>query len=134
MAERSLSLSLRVGERERERERVREREMEGGKRGAEAGQSSGSGVKDEQRENHKEMSENPSGVCELRQVEEEEEEDGVDESKGVSGFVPGPLLSLKEQIEKDKVFFFLPLMSASLLFSFFSFLNFGLSLREKTGS
>ncbi|XP_024019172.1 rho GDP-dissociation inhibitor 1 [Morus notabilis] len=73
--------------------------MESGKRGAEAGPSSGYGVGEERQQKHKEMSRKPS---ELRVVQEEEEV--ADESKGgdVGGFVPGPLLSLKEQIEKDK--------------------------------
>lgn len=36
--------------------------------------------------------------------DEEEEEDGHQEDKGAfENFVPGPLLPLKEQIEKDKV-------------------------------
>ncbi|XP_062080050.1 rho GDP-dissociation inhibitor 1-like [Humulus lupulus] len=84
--------------------------MEGGKGGAEAGPSSGSssahGVGNGEGENHKEMSEKPSGVSELGPELEEEDEDrdvGVDGTKSdESGFVPGPLLSLKEQIEKDK--------------------------------
>ncbi|KAH7517417.1 hypothetical protein FEM48_Zijuj09G0061300 [Ziziphus jujuba var. spinosa] len=46
------------------------------------------------------MSEKPSGVCD---VGVEEEDDGDTKVDGVvAGFVPGPLVSLKEQIEKDK--------------------------------
>ncbi|PRQ25771.1 putative Rho protein GDP-dissociation inhibitor [Rosa chinensis] len=67
--------------------------MEGGKRGDEAGPSS---------EKLEELSEKLSEFCHVE--EEEEEEDGEDHrSNGVAaGFVPGPLVSLKEQIEKDK--------------------------------
>lgn len=44
--------------------------------------------------------------------DDEEEEDGADDENhqeikdAIGNFVPGPLLPLKEQIEKDKVFFF----------------------------
>ncbi|PON34763.1 Rho protein GDP-dissociation inhibitor [Parasponia andersonii] len=101
--------------------------MEGGKGGAEAGPSSGTGSSS----NHEEMSEKPSGVCELGREEEEEEEeedDGVDESKGdestVSGsFVPGPLVSLKDQIEKDKDDYSLRRWKEKLLGSLESDLN-----------
>lgn len=89
--------------------------MESGKRGgAEAGSSSGYGVGEERREIHDEMSQKPPS--EVRGLQGEDDEDVVvaaaaaddDESKvDVGGFVPGPLLSLKEQIEKDKVFPFL---------------------------
>lgn len=84
--------------------------MESGKRGgAEAGSSSGYGVGEERREIHDEMSQKPPS--EVRGLQGEDDEDVVvaaavaddDESKvDVGGFVPGPLLSLKEQIEKDK--------------------------------
>jgi Rho GDP-dissociation inhibitor len=51
---------------------------------------------------------------------DEDEEEIIDHTKkGV--FVPGPLLSLKEQIEKDKVLFFI-LFSKNFLY--FSFCNF----------
>ncbi|XP_060676366.1 rho GDP-dissociation inhibitor 1-like [Ziziphus jujuba] len=81
--------------------------MEGGKRASEAGPSSGGssgciggGCGEERREKEKEMSEKPSGVCD---VGVEEEDDGDTKVDGVvAGFVPGPLVSLKEQIEKDK--------------------------------
>lgn len=104
--------------------------MEGGKRASEAGPSSGGsssacGVGEERREKHKEMSEKPSEVC---FVGEEEEDD--DDAKGhgvVAGFVPGPLVSLKEQIEKDKVFvlfFFSHLQFLSIL----NYLTLGVAL------
>ncbi|KAF3436114.1 hypothetical protein FNV43_RR23206 [Rhamnella rubrinervis] len=81
--------------------------MEGGRRASEAGPSSGGsssacGVGVERRENRMDMSEKPSEVC---FVGGEEEDDDDDDAKGhgvVAGFVPGPLVSLKEQIEKDK--------------------------------
>jgi Rho GDP-dissociation inhibitor len=91
--------------------------MEGGKRGEEAGPSSGGGsssasasasgvVGDQRQEKQKEMSEKPSQVCGVvEEGDEEEEEVDVKDEGVVDGFVPGPLLSLKEQIEKDKVFF-----------------------------
>ncbi|KDP26493.1 hypothetical protein JCGZ_17651 [Jatropha curcas] len=65
--------------------------MESGK-GVEAGPSTIGGVGEKQEE----MAEKP--VIENDETEEEEEDNGVP----VAGFVPGPLLSLKEQIEKDK--------------------------------
>uniref|UniRef100_A0A2N9FI45 Rho GDP-dissociation inhibitor 1 n=1 Tax=Fagus sylvatica TaxID=28930 RepID=A0A2N9FI45_FAGSY len=88
--------------------------MEGGKRGEEAGPSSGGGsssasasasgvVGDQRQEKQKEMSEKPSQVCGVvEEGDEEEEEVDVKDEGVVDGFVPGPLLSLKEQIEKDK--------------------------------
>lgn len=70
--------------------------MEGGKRGDEAGPSS---------EKLGELSEKLNEVCHVGEDEEDEDEDH--RSNGVAaGFVPGPLVSLKEQIEKDKVFSF----------------------------
>ncbi|KAL5561965.1 hypothetical protein UlMin_031712 [Ulmus minor] len=80
--------------------------MEGGKKGTEAGSSSGASSAcfgDEREERLKNMIEEPSEDDPDVQVEEEDD-DGED-SKGeqiASGFVPGPLLSLKEQIEKDE--------------------------------
>lgn len=68
-------------------------EMEGGKRGDEAGPSS---------EKLKELSEKLSEVCDVGEEDDDDDEDH--KSNGV-GFVPGPLVSLKEQIEKDKVLF-----------------------------
>ncbi|KAL6208813.1 hypothetical protein ACLB2K_019758 [Fragaria x ananassa] len=66
--------------------------MEGGKRGDEAGPSS---------EKLGELSEKLIEVCHVGEDEEDEDEDH--RSNGVAaGFVPGPLVSLKEQIEKDK--------------------------------
>lgn len=41
---------------------------------------------------------------EMLKIETDDEDE--DSIKKDSGFVPGPLLSLKEQIEKDKVFLF----------------------------
>ncbi|KAF5482455.1 hypothetical protein F2P56_003025 [Juglans regia] len=86
--------------------------MEGGKRGEGAGPSSGGsssagGVGDQRPKKEKETSEEPSGVLGGvgEEEEEEEEEDHNDDAKDdrlVAGFVPGPLVSLKEQIEKDK--------------------------------
>jgi len=78
--------------------------MEGGKRGEEAGPSSGGStsacVGDQRQDKQKEMGEKPS---EVRGVgEEEEEEENHDDDGVVAGYVPGPLVSLKEQIEKDK--------------------------------
>jgi len=77
--------------------------MEGGKRGEEAGPSSGGSssacVGDQRQEKQKEMGEKP---MEVRGVVEEEEEEDHDDDGVVDGYVPGPLVSLKEQIEKDK--------------------------------
>ncbi|KAL6217584.1 hypothetical protein ACLB2K_010801 [Fragaria x ananassa] len=68
--------------------------MEGGKRGDEAGPSS---------EKLGELSEKLNEVCHVGEDEEDEDEDEDHRSNGVAaGFVPGPLVSLKEQIEKDK--------------------------------
>jgi hypothetical protein len=54
--------------------------------------------------------------------EDGDEEEIIDHSKkGV--FVPGPLLSLKEQIEKDKVLFFILFSKNFLYFSFCNFLS-----------
>lgn len=79
--------------------REREREME---REAEAGTSS---------DKHKEMSEKRTRLCDfVEQQEIEEDDDFLDQNDDVrghgDGFVPGPLLSLKDQIEKDKVFIY----------------------------
>ncbi|KAM6565069.1 hypothetical protein CsatB_025067 [Cannabis sativa] len=60
----------------------------------------GVGIEKEEGDNHKEMIENPSGVCEFGP--EDDDDDEEESSVLSSGFVPGPLLSLKEQIEKDK--------------------------------
>lgn len=121
-------------------------EMEGGgKRGEEAGPSSGGsssagGVGDQRQEKEKDLSEKPSEV--LGGVEEEEEEDEEedhnDDAKDdrlVAGFVPGPLLSLKEQIEKDKVLFFVPkyfsLFLILILSRYDCILMFGIALSRK---
>ena len=104
--------------------------MEGGKRGEEAGPSSGGGsssasasasgvVGDQRQEKQKEMSEKPSQVCGVVEEGDEEEEEDVKDEGVVDGFVPGPLLSLKEQIEKDKVFF----LSLSIFFFIFLYSN-----------
>jgi Rho GDP-dissociation inhibitor len=53
------------------------------------------------------MGEKPSEVHGVVQEEEEEGEDQDDDGV-VAGYVPGPLVSLKEQIEKDKVLFCFP--------------------------
>jgi len=100
--------------------------MEGGKRGEEAGPSStggsssssslacggggggGGGGGDQRQEKQKEMNEKLSEVCgvvEGDEAEEEEDRDDDDDAKEDevdAGFVPGPLVSLKEQIELDK--------------------------------
>ncbi|OAY34663.2 rho GDP-dissociation inhibitor 1 [Manihot esculenta] len=71
--------------------------MEGGKR-IEAGPST-TGEVGEKEERPKKMAEKAMAEAVIDYEEEEEEEDnGVP----VPGFVPGPLLSLKEQIEKDQ--------------------------------
>ncbi|KAM1007447.1 hypothetical protein TB1_004037 [Malus domestica] len=84
--------------------------MEGGKRADEAGASSSGGfssagaVSDHGRgrqEKQKEMAEKLSAFCDAG-GEEEEEDDKSNEVAAAAGFVPGPLVSLKEQIEKDK--------------------------------
>jgi Rho GDP-dissociation inhibitor len=98
--------------------------MEGGKRGEEAGPSSGGSssacVGDQRQEKQKEMGEKP---MEVRGVVEEEEEEDHDDDGVVDGYVPGPLVSLKEQIEKDKVLFCFPF--------FCSVLHFGTKRKEK---
>ncbi|EOX94369.1 hypothetical protein QUC31_004506 [Theobroma cacao] len=75
--------------------------MESGKR-AEAGPSTGASEEKQEREERK-MTEKPLAVevCDDHE-EDEEDEDKEDGVGAVAGFVPGPLLSLKEQIEKDK--------------------------------
>ncbi|KAL5860013.1 hypothetical protein ACOSQ4_001309 [Xanthoceras sorbifolium] len=77
--------------------------MESGKV-AEAGPSN-VGADDEKQQGmktEKPLSEGFDDGNEEAEEEEEEEEDHNDIKKGGVGFVPGPLLSLKEQIEKDK--------------------------------
>ena len=89
--------------------------MEGGNRKKrpeeEAGPSSGLSYASGVGASKQELNEKPSDAFdegrreEEEEVEEEEEEEAFGDNKnGV--FVPGPLLSLKEQIERDKVFFF----------------------------
>ncbi|KAJ0053492.1 rho GDP-dissociation inhibitor 1-like [Pistacia vera] len=76
--------------------------MEAGKR-TEAGTSSGGGEKQEKLREMK--SEKPSSEVfdDGDDHEYEDEEDGKEGAAiATAGFVPGPLLSLKEQIEKDK--------------------------------
>ncbi|BFG42912.1 hypothetical protein CerSpe_291860 [Prunus speciosa] len=71
--------------------------------GSSSGGSSAGGVVSDQgrEEKQKEMREKLSEVCGVG--EEEEDDDDDDKSNGIaSGFVPGPLVSLKEQIDKDK--------------------------------
>ncbi|XWS76214.1 hypothetical protein CRYUN_Cryun01aG0156600 [Craigia yunnanensis] len=72
--------------------------MESGKR-AEAGPSTGVSEEKQERE-QREMTEKPLTieVCNDRK-EDDDKEDGAG---ALAGFVPGPLVSLKEQIEKDK--------------------------------
>lgn len=86
--------------------------MEGGKRAEEAGPSSGGSssacggvAADHKEEKQKATSENPIEVHGVEEEEEGEEDhdDDVRDDGAVAGFVPGPLVSLKEQIEKDKV-------------------------------
>lgn len=89
--------------------------MEDGKRASEAGPSSGGSSRcvgcEERREKQKEMSEKPSGVCDAGEEDDDDTKvDGI-----AAGFVPGPLVSLKEQIEKDKVFSFF-LLQTSICF------------------
>lgn len=87
-----------------------------------AGPSSGRGEVEKQEEMMKE---------EARAFDEEEddEEDGHQEYKGAFGnFDPGPLLPLKEQIEKDKVQFFTIFLASYLYLSsaidiYFSLVN-----------
>ncbi|KAK8565267.1 hypothetical protein V6N13_020388 [Hibiscus sabdariffa] len=75
--------------------------METGKR-AEAGPSAAVS-EDKQEREQREMSEKPLALeVSDDHDEEEEEEDGGGGGELLAGFVPGPLLSLKEQIEKDK--------------------------------
>ncbi|KAB1199220.1 Rho GDP-dissociation inhibitor 1 [Morella rubra] len=85
--------------------------MEGGKRAEEAGPSSGGSssacggvAADHKEEKQKATSENPIEVHGVEEEEEGEEDhdDDVRDDGAVAGFVPGPLVSLKEQIEKDK--------------------------------
>ena len=81
-------------------ERERERERESRKR-AEAGPSTG---EEKQEREQREMTEKPLAV---EVCDDHEEDDSKEDAAGaLAGFVPGPLVSLKEQIEKDKVFFF----------------------------
>ncbi|KAJ9176474.1 hypothetical protein P3X46_011783 [Hevea brasiliensis] len=76
--------------------------MDGGK-GVEAGPST-TGVVGEKQERQKEMADKAlaEAVIDYDDDEEEEEEEGSGVPVPVPGFVPGPLLSLKEQIEKDQ--------------------------------
>ncbi|KAJ7977207.1 Rho GDP-dissociation inhibitor 1 [Quillaja saponaria] len=84
--------------------------MEGGKRteevaGSSSGVSSACGVDENKREIQKEMTNIPFEVRDVVEEDEAEEEEHIDDNKDegvVAGFVPGPLLPLKEQIEKDK--------------------------------
>ncbi|KAJ7009030.1 rho GDP-dissociation inhibitor 1-like [Populus alba x Populus x berolinensis] len=76
--------------------------MESGKK-AEAGPSTTTrGGFDEKLERKRETSEIPPAVAAAVDDDEEDDGDAVDNGVPVAGFVPGPLLSLKEQIEKDK--------------------------------
>lgn len=77
--------------------------MESSGKRAEAGPST-AGVSEENQE--REMIEKPLAVEVCDDQEEDEDDDHKeDAAAALPGFVPGPLLSLKEQIEKDKVFF-----------------------------
>ncbi|KAE8681754.1 Rho GDP-dissociation inhibitor 1 [Hibiscus syriacus] len=76
--------------------------MESGKR-SEAGPSVG--VSEKQEREQREMNEKSLAVevCDDHEKKEEEEDDDKEDgAETLTGFVPGPLLSLKEQIEKDK--------------------------------
>ncbi|OMO96644.1 RHO protein GDP dissociation inhibitor [Corchorus capsularis] len=77
--------------------------MESGKR-AEAGPSTGVSEEKPETEQREIMSQKPLAVqvCNDHEEADEEEEEGAAAAGVVAGFVPGPLLSLKEQIEKDK--------------------------------
>lgn len=72
----------------------------------EAGPSSSSGIASTKQQNPPETFHHRKEAEEEEETEEEEEED-VCQHKNIT-FVPGPLLSLKDQIEKDKVFRFSP--------------------------
>nr|KJB42332.1 hypothetical protein B456_007G148600 [Gossypium raimondii] len=76
--------------------------MESGKR-AEAGPSAGVSEDKQQRE-EREMSEKQLAdeVCDDHEDDDDDDDDKEDGAGALAGFVPGPLLSLKEQIEKDK--------------------------------
>ena len=77
--------------------------MESGKK-AEAGPSTTTrGGFDGKLERKRETGENPPVVAAFIDDDDEDDGDVVDNGVPVAGFVPGPLLSLKEQIEKDKV-------------------------------
>ncbi|KAF5726996.1 rho GDP-dissociation inhibitor 1-like [Tripterygium wilfordii] len=71
--------------------------MESGK-GAEAGPSKGGVFGDDKEEAERTEKLRDHGV----DVDVEESDDDDDKVAAAAGFVPGPLLSLKEQIEKDK--------------------------------
>ncbi|XWS47012.1 hypothetical protein CRYUN_Cryun14cG0117400 [Craigia yunnanensis] len=72
--------------------------MESGKR-TEAGPSTGVSEEKQERE-QREMTEKPLSV---EVCDDHEEDDNKEDAAGaLAGFVPGPLVSLKEQIEKDK--------------------------------
>ncbi|XP_057965124.1 rho GDP-dissociation inhibitor 1-like isoform X2 [Malania oleifera] len=74
--------------------------MEGGKRGeagTSAGGSWGCGGDDERRERQRDVSEKPDQVCEEEAAGDDDDDDDADD-----GFVPGPLLPLNQQLEKDK--------------------------------
>lgn len=80
-------------------------EMEGGKRGDEAGPSS---------EKLKELCEKLREVCDVGEEDDDDDEDHKSNGVG-AGFIPGPLVSLKEQIEKDKVLFSLSSFTLRIL-------------------
>ena len=97
--------------------------MEGGNRkkavdvaGSSSGLSSASGNS----ENGQETSQKSNVVFDAmeEEVEPEAGEDSDDEKDGrrVTGFTPGPPVSLKEQIEKDKVFLLSPSFSFCITF------------------
>ncbi|XWS31390.1 hypothetical protein CRYUN_Cryun23aG0071700 [Craigia yunnanensis] len=75
--------------------------MESGKR-AEAGPSTGVSEEKQERE-QREITEKLLAVEVCNDHEVDEEDDDKEDGAGdLAGFVPGPLFSLKEQIEKDK--------------------------------
>ncbi|KAL3517723.1 hypothetical protein ACH5RR_020312 [Cinchona calisaya] len=80
--------------------------MEGGGKREEAGPSSASGVfvDEKKRREINEKAENVDGFVSGVSDDEEEDHTKIDDDDGgkIASFVPGPLLSLKEQIEKDK--------------------------------
>lgn len=94
------------------------REMDSGKK-EEAGPSRGVDAEEKKDKQREIKTEKPLTISEVLLVDEDEEgefdDEDVREGDGVvAGFRPGPLVSLKEQIEKDKVFCLLHFTSITL--------------------